>query len=91
MSSLDYGSADKEAREVPYKGFLNEVDDVPYKGTGQELKVIVEVKDQWFYGTSEEQKEVVEEAVKALIAIEPRDPVMIQKKVHKWLKRWAGK
>src|ERR1700759_5042255 len=59
--------------------------------TSEELNIVAELKDRWFRGTSEEQKEVVEEAVKAIIAIRPRDVTTLRKKVHKWLKRRARK
>jgi hypothetical protein len=59
--------------------------------TGEELKIVAELKDRWFQGTSEEQKNVVEEGVKALVDLEARDAVTAKKKLIKWLKRRAGK
>ena len=59
--------------------------------TGEELMVVASLKDRWFLGTSEEQQEVLEEGVKALMELEPRDPVKLKKKLARWLKRRARK
>lgn len=59
--------------------------------TGEELVVVSSLKDRWFLGTSEEQQEVLEEGVKALMELEPQDPVRLKKKLGRWLRRRAGK
>ena len=86
----DSSSEDRPGGENVHQNILRLVQGEPV-WTGEELNIVAELKDRWFRGTSEEQKEVVEEAVKAIIAIRPRDVTTLRKKVHKWLKRQAGK
>lgn len=59
--------------------------------TGVELKIVADLKDRWFHGTSDDQKHVLDEGVKALVDLEHRDPVTTRKKLAKWLRRRAGK
>jgi hypothetical protein len=49
------------------------------------------LKDRWFEGTSEEQKIIVNDAVKELIKSEPQDKKMLQRKLRRWLRRKTNK
>ena len=57
----------------------------------QQLVILGPLKDKWYEGTAEEQKDLLKTAVEELTRLDPQDKKALTRKAKRWLKRKTGK